>query len=138
MAKQFVENYLGLYFTVAPDTPESESLSAERQGLAHDLLHKRFVKEAYARFSEPVPGEAECRIVPLELCACDWETESREGKLVYSVWFHSVRPFTVPLATELKQMAEQAYRQACGDDAKYVYAELNKRWEEKTTQPLFL
>lgn len=138
MAKQFVENYLGLYFTVAPDTPESELLASERQGLAYDLLHERFIKEADARFGEPVLNEPEIRIVPLELCACDWDSESREGKVVYSVWFHSVHPFTVPRATELKQMAEQAYRQACGDDAKYVRAELNKRWEEKTTQPLFL
>lgn len=136
MTKRFVENQLGLFFSVGSSEPTDEALCCERHSRSFDALDKLFNEKGMSLFGKPdLSLGPDFRYLPLELCECDWNGQDEAGQVVYSVWFHSTSPFTPEDAVKLRELAKDAYEAGCGPDAAYVRAELFEKFEESTRRP---
>lgn len=136
MTKRLTENQLGLYFSVGPTGEASESLCSQRHTKSHAALEKLFSARGMALFGvSDVTVSDDYRFLPMELCEVDWEGAEVEGRVVYSVWFHSTTPFDVDTARKLRELAQQAYTEVCAGDEAFVRAELYQKWEETERHP---
>ena len=136
MTKRFVENQLGLFFSVGPASDAADDLLSERHSRSYAALDMLFNEKGMGLFGKSDPTVSEdFRYLPLELCECDWDGQDEDGQVVYSVWFHSTSPFTPEDAVKLRELAKDAYEAGCGPDAAYVRAELFEKFEESTRRP---
>lgn len=119
------ENQLGLFFSVGPVSSSDDAYS-ERQSKSFDeldaILRERGMDELGLDDHEGY------RYLPLELCECEWDSYEENGKVLYSVWFHSTQPFTQDQAHKLRSMAQEAYGKVCGDEGQFVRAEIYEKW----------
>lgn len=139
MSKTFVENQLGLYFTVGPAGEANEELCAKRQTQSYDALEKLFSERAMGLFGKADPTISEdFRYLPIEMCECEWESEEKDGKVSYSIWFHSTQAISQADAQALRGLTEEAYRAICGEDACFVRAEIYEKWALTERRPFTL
>lgn len=134
--KTLVEAQLGLYFSVGPAGDEYEASNAKRQTESFQVLEALFKERGMSELGKSDPSVSDdFRLLPFELCECEWEGRDEDGQAVYSVWFHSGSPIEHEAAVKLRAMALEAYRTACGVDAQFVRADLYEKWEHATTTP---
>lgn len=136
MTKRFVENQLGLFFSVGALGDAAEDLFSERHSQSYAALDALFNEKGMALFGKSDASVSDdFRYLPLELCECDWDGQDVAGRVVYSVWFHSTTPFTPENAVKLRELTKEAYEAVCGADAAYVRAELFEKFEESSRRP---
>lgn len=126
---EFVENQLGLYFSVGAAEAIPEDLGFERHQAAFEALEASFLAQANDLFGESdVTVSEDFRFVPIELCEFEGESTQLDGQVINSVWFHSSRPFTQDQAQRLRTLVLAAYRTAYGEAARFLKAEIYRKW----------
>lgn len=126
---EFVENQLGLYFSVGAAEAFPENLGFKRHQAAFEALEASFLAQADELFSErDVTVSEDFRFEPIELCEFEGETTQLDGQVINGVWFHSSRPFTQAQAQQLRTLVLAAYRTAYGEAARFVKAEIYRKW----------
>lgn len=67
--------------------------------------------------------------IPYRRLDCDLCGTQESGQLVYTVCFVSDLPIKIHSAVKLRDLVMEAYRSVCGEDARYVRAELRQKGE---------
>ena len=131
-----VEAQLDLHFVVGPSGDANDETNAGRQTQSHKALCALFHERGMAELGKADPSvSADFRVLPFELCECEWDGQDVDGQAVYSVWFHSGEVITPIDAIKLRALALEAYTAVCGPDARFVRAELYQRWAFTTRTP---
>jgi hypothetical protein len=127
--KRFESNELSLFFSVGPAGIEHDELTSSRQNQSFAALEKLLNERGMDEFGVPDSTVSESfRFIPFELCANEWDSTEVDGKTVYSVTFQSSRPFDQVTASKLRFFVAKAYTSVCGEDVRFVKAELYQKW----------
>lgn len=133
--RRLVESQLGLHFTVGPADESQDSSCSKLAGDAYDAFEALLKSEGMALLGRPDPSISDdFRFQPFELCEFDWEGTEIEGMIAYGFWIHGP-DFSQEEARILRDMAARAVTTVCGEDGRFVRAELYCKWEESATAP---
>ena len=129
-------------------TGEQEYDATERPELVPNdrgkVIVRRMPEEVFSERAMGLFGKADLtisedfRYLPIEMCECEWESEEKDGKVSYSIWFHSTQAISQAAAQALRGLTEEAYRAICGEDACFVKAEIYEKWTLTERRPFTL
>lgn len=131
-ARSLVETQLCLFFSVGPVGAEDDETTSARQTRSYNGLTAILADRG---LDELGVGSHGFTYVPVSLCECEWDGQDVDGQAVYSVAFHSESVIAPELATKLRAMALEAYTKVCGQDARFVRAELYQKWATSARAP---